>query len=279
MNGTSTPALWAADGIIDVHGHVGTFRGYDLSAETLLDNIARYGVRLVLVSNIDGAHLPGTTRDLDEVAANDAALEEVRKHGDALRALAWIRPAQGGSAETVEPYLRDHGFVGVKFHPEMNQFAADAKEVDPYLALCQKYDVPAVFHTGAPASNSGPERIYAAARRFPTVPVLLYHMTFFGDHETSIRVVAEAMSKRDANLYLETAQADPESVLRAVREVGAERVLFGTDATYFGADHYSKYVAMVDLLRRELSPEDFKKVTRENAIRLFKLGSVPSVTN
>jgi uncharacterized protein len=271
MSGASNGPAWQADGVIDIHGHIGTFRGYDLSTATLLENIDRFGVRMVLVSNIDGAHLPGTTLDVDEVTANETALETVRAYPQCLRALAWTRPAQGGSPETIEPYLRDHGFVGVKLHPDMNQFPADGGAADPYLALCEKYGVPAVFHCGAPGSNSGPERIYAVAQRFPRVPVVLYHMTFFGDHERSIQVVAEALRKKDADLYLETAQAEPEAVLQAVRTVGADRVLFGTDATYYGKLHYEKYVPMIELLRRELAPEEFRKVIRGNAQRLFKL--------
>src|SRR6266478_1440701 len=80
---TSPPRRsWADDRIIDVHAHIGTFRGYDLSTETLLANIERYGIRLVLVSNIDGAELPGTTQNLDEVKANLATIETVRLHTD-----------------------------------------------------------------------------------------------------------------------------------------------------------------------------------------------------
>jgi hypothetical protein len=271
LNVTGSEPPWAADEIIDVHGHVGSFRGYDLSTPTLMDNIERFGVRLVLVSNIDGAHLPGTTLDLDETSANEAALQAVRQHPERLRGLAWARPAQGGSPEAIEPFLRDFGFVGVKLHPDMNQFPADAEAVDPYLALCEKYGVPAVFHSGAPGSNSGPERIYAAARRHSGVPVVLYHMTFLGDHDASIQAVAQALQAKDAELFLETAQAEPAAVLRAVRTVGADRVLFGTDATYYGKAHYERYVPMIQLLREELSPEEFRKVTRDNARRLFRL--------
>lgn len=268
----SDSTRWGALKIIDVHAHIGSFRGYNLSTENLIANLDRFGVALALISNIDGAHLPGKTLDLDEQTANRITLETVRKYSNKLRGLAWSRPTDPkGSPAHLEPFLRDHGFVGVKLHPDMNQFPADSACVDGYLALCAKYKVPAVFHSDATGSNSGPEKIYAAARRHPRVAIVLYHMGFLGPHNDAIAIVKESLAKKDAQLYLETSQADPQAVLLAIKILGAERVLFGTDATYYGEQHYEKYIAMIELLQKELSAEDFAKVTRENAKRLFKL--------
>ncbi len=264
--------VWVDLNIVDVHGHLGSFRGYDLSTETLMENIDRFGIKLVLVSNIDGAHLPGKTLDLDEVTANRITLETVKKYPDRLRGLVWTRPTDpAGSPQNVEPFLRDHGFVGVKLHPEMNQFPADSSCVDGYLELCEKYNVPAVFHCGATGSTSGPERIYAAARRHPSVPVILYHMGFLGPHQDAIAAVKGALHDKDANLYLETSQAEPDAVLQAFAAVGADRILFGTDATYYGGKHYEKYAAMVEALQRNLKQDDFAKIIRLNAMKLFRL--------
>ena len=56
--------------IIDIHAHIGTFQGFDLSMPTLLGNLERYGVQMAFISNIDGANLPGTTANLDEIESN-----------------------------------------------------------------------------------------------------------------------------------------------------------------------------------------------------------------
>jgi len=264
--------VWGALGIIDVHGHIGSFRGYDLRTETLMQNIERCGVQLVLISNIDGAHLPGKTLDLDEVTANRITRETVQQHPDKLRGLAWTRPGDPhGAPQNIEPFLRDYGFVGVKFHPEMNQFPADSSCVDGYLQLCEKYKVPAVFHCGATGSESDPERIYTAARRHPHVAIILYHMGFLGPHQDAIATVQSALANKDADLYLETSQADPAAVLQAIATLGADRVLFGTDATYFGQEHYEKYAILIAQLQKHLAPADLAMVLRENAQKLFHL--------
>lgn len=274
----NTSGVWSADRIIDIHAHIGSYQGYDLSTPTLMRNIERYGIQLTLISNIDGAELPETL-NLDEIKANQATADHVRQYPDKLRGLAWTRP-EDGSPEKVEPFLREtiaagpdqRVFVGMKFHPDMNHFPADDPRVDGYLQLCEKYQIPAVFHSGSDdSSNSAPQKIYAAARRHPTVPIILYHMGFLGPHGSAIATVKQALTKGDAQLYLETSQADSAAVLQAIQELGSERVLFGTDATYYGKEHYEKYEVMMARLKNELAAEDFAKVVRGNAQRLFRL--------
>lgn len=269
---------WREYRIIDIHAHIGSFKGYDLSTPTLLENIHRYGIRLALISNIDGADLP-QTQNLDESKTNQATAEHVRRYPGKFRGLVWTRPNDGTPAN-VEPFLRDSIatgpskkiFVGMKIHPDMNDFPADDARVDGYLRLCEQYQIPAVFHSGSDdTSNSAPRKIYAVARRHPAVPIILYHMGFLGPHQSAIAVVKEALKKGDAQLFLETSQADPTEVLRAIKELGSDRVLFGTDATYYGEAHYEKYEALMTRLQKELAVEDFAKVVRGNAERLFKL--------
>lgn len=236
---------------------------------------------MVLVSNIDGAELPDTTKNLDETLANNQVYELVKKFPERLRGLAWTRP-RDGSAHLVEKFLKDcldskrqHAFVGLKFHPEFNRFAADDPRIDRYLQLAEKYHVPAVFHCGSPNSLSSPQRIYRAARRHPRVAIVLYHMGFGTNHEDAIGTVKQSIDKGDAQLYLETAQAEPSAVLKAIKAIGSKRVMFGTDATYFGKEHYSNYEALVTLLGKQLTQPELSDVMRGNAVRLFKL-SMPA---
>ena len=264
---------WSAYRIIDVHGHIGSFKGYDLSTETLLANAREYGMKLVLVSNIDGADLP-ETENIDETAANQRAVDFLRAHGEQFRGLLWSRPNDGSPAN-LEAFLSDPAtlslFVGIKIHPEMNHFAADNPSVDGYLALCEKYNIPAVFHSDASGTHADPRRIYTVARRHPNVPVILYHTGFKTAHDSAIAVVKEALAAGDAQLYLETAQVKSGDVMRIIAEAGADRVLFGTDATYYGKEHYQRYEELIERLRTELSSDDFAKIVRGNAERLFRL--------
>ncbi len=272
---------------IDCHAHVGSFEGYDLSEATLLSELDQGGVALALVSNIDGAAVPGKTRGLDEAAANRYCLELVRRHPDRIRGLLWARP-ESGAAEMLEPFLNerldpdvahrwtDRVFVGIKLHPEMNGFEADDPRVDPYMELARRHRLPVVVHCDGTCEAASAARILALARRHPRVPVVLYHMGFGGPHEPAIEAVACASSRGDAELYLETAQAPVEVVLEAVRTVGTDRVLFGTDATYFGEGHYERYSALRVALAGTLAQEELSRVMADNARELFRLSGDPS---
>ncbi|MCI0613973.1 amidohydrolase family protein, partial [bacterium] len=117
---------------------------------------------------------------------------------------------------------------------------------------------------------SSPERIYNIAKRHPEVSVVLYHTGAFGPHEDAIQIAEHALKNQDAKLYLETSQVDPDSVLKSIRTVGSDHVLFGTDACYYGKHHYASYEKFIDVLS-ELKKEDLENVLSRNAKILFKL--------
>ena len=268
------PGIWTDDRIIDIHAHVGSFEGYDLSIGTLLENMDRFGIDMALVSNIDGANVDGYTKNLSETATNETTAQIVMQYPQKLRGLLWAKPGEG-SPGILEVFLSDERykgiFVGIKIHPEFNNFEADLPNAETYLELCEKYDIPAVYHSGGEGSNSDPQKIYEIAKRHPNVKIILYHTGFLGPHERAINIVKAAIEYGDADLYIETAQMDPEAVMKAVNELGADKVLFGTDATYYGKEHYEKYEALVNILKSRLNEQDFQKIVRGNAQRLFKL--------
>lgn len=289
--------------MIDVHAHIGSFVGYDLSEPTLLAEVAGAGVELALVSNIDGAAVPGKTRNLSETEANRATERFVRSYPRGFRGLLWGRPDRGDASD-LEPFahLRLDAsdpradpravpggraapwtrriFVGLKIHPEMNTVPADAPAMDPYLRLAARHGYPVVAHCDGQVDDASAARLLVLARRHPGVPVVLYHTGFQGPHEPAIAAAEAALGLAGdgppANLWLETAQLPPAAALEAVERVGADRVLFGTDATFYGRGHYARYRPLLDALRGALSPADFARVTHENARTLFRLHDPPA---
>src|ERR1051326_6687690 len=74
-------------GLIDVHAHIGEFKGYDLSLNNLLTNKA-------------------------ETTINEETARVAAAHPQ-LKPLAWAKPgADKASAANIEPFLRDKKFYG-----------------------------------------------------------------------------------------------------------------------------------------------------------------------
>ncbi len=278
--------------LVDVHAHIGRFEGYDLSEETLLAETEGAGIALALVSNIDGAAVPGKSPDLPEAQVNAATEAFVRRYPARFRGLLWARPDRG-DARALEPFTAaripaataapgdpprwtPRVFVGVKLHPEMNFVPADDPRVDPYLDFAARHGYPVVAHSDGQVDAASPARLLALARRRPQVPVVLYHTGFQGPHAPAIEACAEALRDGSANLWLETAQLPPDWALRAVERVGPGRVLFGTDATFYGRGHYARYAPLLSALHAALSPADLALVRSGNARRLFRLEPDPS---
>ncbi len=264
---------------IDCHAHIGAFKGYDLSLGNLLQNLGTQDIKLALVSNIDAASIPGKTEDLDESTANRETVSVVREHCSILRGLFWAKPL-GGSPELLAELAAEtvpsrgwtrRAIVGVKLHPEMNQYRADIGALDPYMELCHMHRLPVVVHCDAVIPDASAERIEALGKRHPQVPIVLYHMGFNGSHEAAIQAVERSVLEGKSKLYLETAQADPESVIDAIGRVGIERVLFGTDATYYGENHYDAYAGLISMLERTLSASELTRIFSQNSVELFGL--------
>jgi len=281
--------------IIDVHAHIGSFAGYDLSEPTLLAEVAEAGVALALVSNIDGAAVPGKTRNLSEDAANRATEEFVRSYPARFRGLLWGRPDRGDASQ-LAPFaglrLPDEApggeggdgdgmpwtrrlFVGIKVHPEMNLTPADAPAFDPYLRFAARHGYPVVAHCDGQVDEASAPRLLALARRHPEVPVVLYHTGFQGPHEPALAAAETALADGSANVWLETAQLPPEVALEAVERVGAARVLFGTDATFYGRGHYARYRPLLEAFARHLNDADRALILNGNARALFRLVDPP----
>jgi len=283
----AAPPDWRDLDVVDVHAHLGSFGTFDLRLETLIRYLDRSATRMALVSNLDGSSALATGR-LGSTAANQVTLETVRRHPGRLRGLLWGNPAEATAAD-LEPFVAatigggaegGRAFVGLKLHPDFDRFLADDRRVDPFLDLCRRHRLVAVFHCGPPGTASAPERIAAAARRHPTVPVVLYHMGADGfdggtgsGQQAAIAVVEKSLAAGDADLYLETSGTPAKWIVEAVRRVGEGRVLFGTDATYYGASHFESYAPIVSRLRRDLPAPALAAVMGGNARRLFRLGA------
>jgi Amidohydrolase len=256
-NGGVNYRLWTDFEALDAHMHLSGLGKGALGARSLTIAMASAGMVCGISSWLDN-------RALDRV---DCAAARIFP-------LVWVRP---GDTELEEVRARlQAGAVGLKLHPTVDGYPADDSALDPYLAIAERAGCPVACHS-APG-EADPDHIRRLAERFPAVPIVMYH-TYLGPQEGRRRAAAHV--REQSNLYLETSWCRSHVVIQLVGEVGAGRVLFGSDASIDGPSHYCRHPPNVEgretyndgliELVSALGPETSRAVMGDNARRLFRL--------
>lgn len=287
--------------IIDSHGHLGEFKeGNNIipaseyqtrlrhtiqdSFETTINNkTEKDEVTHVLVSNLNCLE----NRDgkcnfrKDEIGGNEEILE-MCKNDPKLKPLAVCQTGHG-DPKNIDNILTKHKdkFFGLKFHPTDMRTKADDSIYDEYMKLAEKHKLPCVFHSTTDG-YSNPEHIIKLAERHPTVPVVLYHIDIGNnDKSAALDKVKHSVDNKKADLYVDLSwlQGNRHIATEAVEKIGANRVLFGTDAPIgnHGENDRKEYIKYVHDIKNDIhkkfkdnEPEKIvNKVFHDNSHKLF----------
>jgi uncharacterized protein len=248
--------------IWDVHTHLHGVEGRtpEEKMTQLLRFADRLGVeRVVLMMGYPFAGDPSP----DELRRqNDQVLAALSHHHD--RAFGFVYTSgkhPDVSVREIDRCVKDGPMVGVKLWVARRAHAA---ELDPILRRATELKAPVLQHTwikttGNLTGESTPSDVAELAKRHPEASLVLGHSG--GNWELGLRAVRAVK-----NVYAETAGSDPTTgfVEMAVRELGAERVLYGSDA---GGRSFASQIAKV---RGADVPEAVKKlIFKDNLKRLL----------
>jgi predicted TIM-barrel fold metal-dependent hydrolase len=205
---------------------------------------------------------------------NELVRELVERYPDQVIGFARGWCADPESPATIERYVVEHGFKGIKLHDEGDWPLRGLLAGHPIFLKAEQLGVPILIHgfheeEGLPADlhdalgpGHYPVRIMAElGKRYPGTTFIFAHAGMMWDK--AIQAV-----KPYPNLYLDVSGFDPERgiVEKAVQVLGAERVLFGSDAP---GRIYAAQLAKV--LYADISESDRELVLGGNAARLLKL--------
>lgn len=215
-------AIW------DGHCHLSSVPGDTPRArmERLLEVATRMGVdRLVVFMGWPFAYEPSP----DELRRqNDQVLAAIEPFPDRALGYAYLSPAHvDASLEEMDRLIARGPMVGVKLWVARR---ASDPALDPICRRAAELRVPIYQHTwlkvtGNLPGESTPSDLAALARRHPETTFFCGHAG--GNWQLGIRAV-----RPYENVYLDIAGGDPTAgmVEMAVRELGAERVVYGSDA-------------------------------------------------
>jgi uncharacterized protein len=206
--------------IIDFHTHIDhavLYEWYD-PPEKLLPLLDAAGIdRAAVMTYVD--HPP---TDPDAIAY---VADAVTRYPDRLIGFARLNPNHRAEARrALDRAVLVLGFRGVKLHPTSTLAHPAGDATVALMERCAELGVPVLFHCGDDPYTT-PQAIELGAARVPGCAVVLGHMGGYFHVDDAIAAAA-----RQPNLYLETsAMPYPERIADAVRAVGPERVLFGSD--------------------------------------------------
>ena len=210
-------------------------------------------------------NLPVATR-ADHVGHTNGFWKKYAKPADGIVSLAALHPATP-DAPSVVAQIAAEGFAGIKFHPEYQEFGFNDSSMDDIWAAMAENNLVAYLHAGGervfePPFRSSPSEIRTLHRRFPALKIAAAHLGGFGMwDETEETLVDEDVILDLSHTFF---WMPHERIERIIRNHGAKRILFGTDAPW---QEQSRVLgAFADL---PLSESDRRAICYDNAKELF----------
>ena len=205
---------------IDAHNHVG---GPDIRDKK--SQSGREIVKALDSTNVNRAVIfPFNTPDSDVgfKFANDYIRRVVSDYPDQLIGFGRVDPTNADRAvKEVERLGTDLGLTGLKLHPRAQQFYPDNKGLHAVLLKASELGLVVVFDSG---SNYSPwPEMAELAKRFSEVPMIMAHMRETG--------YIEAV-KSAPNVFLGTTKVQSELIVEATQQIGADRIVSGSDSPY-----------------------------------------------
>ena len=231
---------------------------FDGTVSTLLRLKQEAGVDHCLVQSV--ATSPRQVRSINEFIARTE-----REGGGVFTGLGTLHPDSEDQRADVR-HLVELGLHGVKLHPDIQGFPLDGERSLEICALCEEFGLPLLLHTGDRRYDySNPNRLIPVLERFPRLTVIGAHLGGW-----SMWREASAQLKGRENLFFDCSSTfwwiGAQAAREIIRDLGADRVLFGTD--------YPMWEPKTELdtfFTMDLTEEENRMILSENAKRVFKL--------
>ncbi|KAB2946951.1 MAG: Amidohydrolase [Candidatus Methanoperedens nitroreducens] len=239
--------------IIDAHNHVGgpdRGDGKRQSAEEIVTEMDRLGIDKAVIFPFNEIN-PGISFSM----ANKRTAEAINKYPDRLIGFARLDPNFGKKA--VEELKRDVeiGLVGLKLHPSSQKFSLRSENLKDIIKNADRLNIPIIFDSGK--KESPPEQFGELADLFPDAKIIMAHM--LGDF---LRVALHHQ-----NIYLQTTGMPRKEIIQeAVEDLGAERIIMGSDSPYISMES-----ELTKIKSLNISENEKKLIMGENMRRILEL--------
>jgi len=240
--------------IIDVHTHYMYTSECD-PIDALLRDANTLGITTIFLMPYRALFRKDIRQD------NLQILEVAKKNPGRIVPFVTVDPWDGERAvQELKEYIT-LGAKGLKLHPLTQGLPAHSELYHPLLDVAEKERIIVLFHTGTPV-YSQPLQVLELAQIYTKIPFILAHLGLGILWWDAIRAV-----KRADNVYVDTAGQRLIPVIRlAVRELGSEKILFGSDAPFLSLE-----VELKKILECGLSRDDINNILYYNALKIINI--------
>jgi hypothetical protein len=251
--------------IWDGHTHLEGFKGTTPSERVadMLRFADRMGIECLCTFLGFPFNFRGTAEQMRE--QNDQVLEAVAHSHGRVFGYAYMNPNHPQAClDELNRGVRDGPMIGLKFELGQPQ-CADTPEMDAIIARAGELKAVVMHHTwikttGNEVGESTPMDLVKLARRHPSVTIFCGHTG--GNWELGIRAIRDVK-----NMYCDLCGSDPTAGFTemAVRELGPDRVLYGSDV---GGRSFASQLAKV--MAADIPDSARRQILRENLRRLVQ---------
>jgi len=255
-------------GAVDVHAHYGlcTDSAYEINNKFMSGDIKwvdynaqKAGVKCTIVSPLEALMPRGRSNPEEANALSMKLIEETANF------LFWvvIDPRKKETFDQAERMLKLQHCAGIKIHPEEHEYHI-LEYGDIIFEFAASHNAVIISHSGE--EKCKPEDFIRFADKYPNVRLIVSHLGcgYDGDIGHQVRAIKNC---RNGNIYTDTSSSQsimPNLIEWAVNEIGADRILFGTDSPLYFAAMQRARIDYADI-----SAEDKKKILYGNALKLF----------
>ena len=249
--------------IIDSHIHIGRWGGDD-SVEKIIESASRNGIDGLLTSCL-GEHGYTVYPTVEEVnKANDCLLEAIGNFPNNIIGLCYVNPQyKKESIEEIQRCIAEGKMIGIKLWTAVK--ASDPR-VEPIAEIAIDLDVPILQHawykmTGNMEDESTPADVAILASKFPDLKIQMAHL-----YGAGLRGIVDIAPY--PNICVDTGGGEPEAGILefAVNEIGAERILYASDAPGRGFA-----VQLGKVTGADISDESKELILWKNAKKIYKI--------
>jgi len=243
--------------IFDAHAHIGRDLFSEMSAEDLVNGMKKWNISKAVVSPMGRAMISNIAQTNDEISSI------VKSHGRELIGFAAANPWYGQeSVEEIDRAIGSLGLRGIKLSPATQGFPVNHEIVHPVIKAAINHGVPVLIDTGFPVVSL-PFQFGDLAKSFPDATLIMGHMGLADYNWFDALVVAKSCP----NVIIETSSQDCQiSFEQAVKDIGEERLVFGTDVP-----HTDPVVEIRKIETLDIPSSAMRKIFSENMARLLAL--------